>query len=357
MSSPPQSRWDPEVTSPVRPFRARLVHQERAADLVTPMVDSVDVPVQQPDLDDAAYDAPVSALYVYRQRRGSDQHVGVVCDVHREAFRDRQVRGHEAVQPERVAALVRHFVTAPARAELVALLHHAGPVYTRSLAEAMSTEPLVRFDGPAGLGQEVWLVPEPTAAALADELGAATHYIADGHHQVAATVAGWQAAGGVPEAGLPCVVYPMDGLSLSSFHRRVPGPMDAERVLEAFGGDFVVEPADGPPDCAGQFGVYVGGRWSTVTYRGERAPGMAGLDVAILHDRVLKPLGVEERVLPLRLPVEALTAACDGDNGLLVTLAPPSLDLLIDVADRGEVMPPKTTYFDPKPCAGIFLRG
>ncbi|HEY5421349.1 MAG TPA: hypothetical protein VIL10_11480, partial [Marmoricola sp.] len=73
--------------------------------------------------------------------------------------------------------------------------------------------------------------------------------------------------------------------------------------------------------------------------------------------RVLKPLGVEERVLPLRLPVEALTAACDGDNGLLVTLAPPSLDLLIDVADRGEVMPPKTTYFDPKPCAGIFLRG
>ena len=231
------------MTSPVRPFRSRLVHQERAADLVTPMVDSVDVPVQQPDLDDAAYDAPVPALYVYRQRRGADQHVGVVCDVHREAFRDRQVRGHEAVQPERVAALVRHFATAPARAELVALLHHAGPVYTRSLAEAMSTEPLVRFDGPAGLEQEVWLVPEPTAAALADELGAATHYIADGHHRVAATVAGWQAAGGVPEAGLPCVVYPMDGLSLSSFHRRVPGPMDADRVLEAFGSDFVVEPA------------------------------------------------------------------------------------------------------------------
>ena len=69
----------------------------------------------------------------------------------------------------------------------MALLHHAGPVYTRSLAEAMSTEPLVRFDGPAGLEQEVWLVPEPTAAALADELGAATHYIADGHHRVAAT--------------------------------------------------------------------------------------------------------------------------------------------------------------------------
>ena len=372
------------MTSPVRPFRSRLVHQERAADLVTPMVDSVDVPVRPPDLDDAAYDAPVAGLYVYRQRRGTDQHVGVVCDVHHEAFRDRQVRGHEAVQPARVAALVRHFATAPARAELVALLHDAGPVFTRSLAEAMSTEPLVRFDGPAGLEQEVWLVPEPTATALADELGAATHYIADGHHRVAATVAGWQAAGGVPEAGLPCVVYPMDGLSLSSFHRRVRGPVDADRVLDAFRSDFVVEPADGPPDCAGQLGVYVAGQWSTVTYRGERAPGTAGLDVAILHDGCR---AVVERDVPRRAgaghrgtrrrdparpgartarcrgagaaataPGRVLTAACDGDDGLLVTLAPPTLGLLIDVADRGEVMPPKTTYFDPKPCAGIFLR-
>ena len=357
MSSPNEGRWDPEVTSPVRPFRSRLVHQERAADLVTPMVDSVDVPVRQPDLDDAAYGAAVAALYVYRQRRGGDQHVGVVCDVHHEAFRDRQVRGHEAVQPERVAALVRHFATAPARAELVALIHRAGPVFTRSLADAVSSQPLVRFDGPAGLEQEVWLVPAPSATALAHELGAATHYIADGHHRVAATVAGWRAAGGVPEAGLPCVVYPMGGLSLSAFHRRVLGPVDADQVLDAFGSEFVVEPADGPPDCAGRLGVYVAGQWSTVTYRGERAAGTAGLDVAILHDRVLGPLGVEERVLPLRLPVEDLTAACDGDDGLLVTLAPPTLDLLIEVADRGEVMPPKTTYFDPKPCAGIFLRG
>jgi uncharacterized protein (DUF1015 family) len=345
------------VTSPVRPFRSRLVHPERAADLVTPMVDSVDVPVRQPDLDDTAYDAPVSALYVYRQRRGAEQHIGVVCDVHHEAFRDRQVRGHEAVQPERVAALVRHFATAPARAELVALLHRAGPVFARARDEAMTSEPLVRFDGPAGLEQEVWRVPEPTASALADELGSATHYIADGHHRVAATVAGWRAAGGVPEAGLPCVIYPMDGLALSAFHRRVPGPTDLERVADLLGNDFVVEPAPGPPDCSGRLGVYAAGRWSTATYRGDRAPGTAGLDVAILHDRVLGPLGVEDRVLPLRLPVEELTAACDRDDGLLVTLAPPTLDLLIDVADRGEVMPPKTTYFDPKPCAGIFLRG
>ena len=158
------------MTGPVRPFRSRLVHQERAADLVTPMVDSVDVPVRQPDLDEARVRRPVAALYVYRQRRGTDQHVGVVCDVHHEAFRDRQVRGHEAVQPARVAALVRHFATAPARAELVALLHEPGRCSCRSLAEAWPPSrwsgSTVRPGSSRGLA-----VPGPTATALADELG------------------------------------------------------------------------------------------------------------------------------------------------------------------------------------------
>ena len=239
----------------------------------------------------------------------------------------------------------------------MALLHHAGPVFTRSLAEAMSTEPLVRFDGPAGLEQEVWLCPEPTATALADELGAATHYIADGHHRVAATVAGWQAAGGVPERACPASSTRWTGCPCPPSTAGSRARWTPTGCWMRSRSDFVVEPAAGPPDCAGQLGVYVAGQWSTVDLPGRAGAGHAGLDVAILHDRVLGPLGVEERVLPLRLPVEELTAACDGDDGLLVTLAPPTLDLLIDVADRGEVMPPKTTYFDPKPCAGIFLRG
>ena len=55
-------------------------------------------------------------------------------------------------------------------------------------------------------------------------------------------------------------------------------------------------------------------------------------------------------------PLGELTRACDDDGGALFALRPPTLDQLTDVADRGEVMPPKTTYFDPKPYAGIFLR-
>ena len=90
---------------------------------------------------------------------------------------------------------------------------------------------------------------------------------------------------------------------------------------------------------------------------------MAGLDVAILDDHVLAPLlGVAPtrargcRSRPPSTGWSALTLACDEDAGALFTLRPPTLDQLTAVADRGEVMPPKTTYFDPKPYAGIFIR-
>ncbi len=89
-------------------------------------------------------------------------------------------------------------------------------------------------------------------------------------------------------------------------------------------------------------------------------PGAAGLDIAILNDHVLGPCSASRQRVAIggsALPVERATAACDEDGGALFALAPPPLEQLTDVADRGEVMPPKTTYFDPKPYAGIFLRG
>jgi uncharacterized protein (DUF1015 family) len=148
----------------------------------------------------------------------------------------------------------------------------------------------------------------------------------------------------------------MDGLDLSAFHRRLPGPVDHERLAELLGESFLLSPGDGPPEAPDHFGVYVDGAWTVATYASEREEGTAGLDVSVLHDRLLEPLAGHRRVLPLRLPIEKLTEACDEDGGLLVTVSPPTLDVLIGIADRGDVMPPKTTYFDPKPCAGIFLR-
>jgi uncharacterized protein (DUF1015 family) len=310
-----------------------------------------------------AYTQGEEAFYVYRLRRDGDEHVGVVGEVSLAAFLDGHVRGHEAVQPQRVEGLVEHFSSAVVRSELVALLHRPGPAVVAAVDRAREREPVLTFSGPDGWEQTVWQVPDELATGLSEELGDRVHYIADGHHRVAASLAVWENSGRPRDAGVMCVMYPLDGLSVMAFHRRVTGPVHAGELLGLLAESFDVREVAEAEEAVGCSGVYVDHRWYDVTCTRERPPGASGLDVAILDDHVLAPLlGSHPHTSP-RLEihsalggVDELVRACDEDAGALFTLRPPSLDQLTEVADRGEVMPPKTTYFDPKPYAGIFLR-
>ena len=110
-------------------------------------------------------------------------------------------------------------------------------------------------------------------------------------------------------------------------------------------------------------GLYVGAHWYAVRLAAARPAGVAGLDVTMLQSQVLDrldpaPPGRVRTVdtFPAATPLDDLVARCDVDRGALFTLAPPSVETVIEVADAGEVMPPKATFFEPKPAAGIFLR-
>ena len=359
------------MTGAVRPVHARIVRQEYAEENVSQMLDAL--PAAQrpasdgargvPPVDPAAYDEPGPGLYVYRLRRGDDEHTGVVGDVSAEAFVDGRVRGHEAVQPDRVAGLVDHFTSAAVRSELVALLHRSGPAVQAAIAETVGQEPLIQFTGPDAWEQTVWRVPEAASEVLSDELSSDVHYIADGHHRVAASLSVWERADRPADAGLMCVIYPFDGLRLLAFHRRVTGPIATDSLLALLGPSFELSEIAHPDDANGCFGVYADGRWHDASFTGERLPGSSGLDIAILNEQVLDPLlstvtssGPRLEIASALSSLDEMTKACDQDGGVLFALRPPSLDQLTEVADRGEVMPPKTTYFDPKPYAGIFLR-
>ena len=340
----------------VRPFPARVVRPEWARRLVSGLSelpeDTGTLPPVAP-VDPSSYDESDAALYVYRQEHGDLSCTGVVCDVSLPAFVAGQVRGHEAVQAQRVESLVHHAMT-EAPPALVALLHHAGPAYALTLDEVCTTPPLLDFAGPSGLRQTVWRVPPGApAASLANELATADHYIADGHHRVAAALAAWRRIGEPADAGVLCVVHPMDGLRLSAFHRRVIGPVDLAALLDLLAPAFRVEDAATPQAPApGSFGLYARGSWYVVT---PHAAG-AGLDVEVLQAQVLDHVEQTIEIAPARTLVDELTRRCDADEGVLFTLAPPPLERLTRLADAGEVMPPKTTYFEPKPCAGIFRR-
>jgi uncharacterized protein (DUF1015 family) len=352
----------------VGPVSARVVRQDSAERAVTAMSDLLDENGADPiaiAVDPDAYDESAPALYVYRQRDEDGSHTGVVCDVRVRAFLEGRVRGHEAVQPARVAALVRHHATAPGPPALVALLHRAGRAFTDAVEATVRTEPILDFDGPRATRQTVWRMADgPAARAVLEELSGAVLYIADGHHRVAAALEEWRLGGEPADAGVLCVVHPMGDLRLSAFSRRVPGPIDQTELIGLLTPVFEIRPVSAPSaPTPGSYGLYVGRHWFELTRREGRPDGSAALDVAALEaalrDRL--PLLTVSSSHSIEIPAaqtsfEELIQRCDADGGALFSLAPPSLDVITALADAGKVMPPKTTYFAPKPAAGIFLR-
>jgi uncharacterized protein (DUF1015 family) len=191
-------------------------------------------------------------------------------------------------------------------------------------------------------------------------------YIADGHHRVAAAARCWEAAGRPETGSVLCALYPQDAIVLHAFHRRLQGPVavpalltDLERHFEVTSTDV---PGQGPGVAWGTIGLYAAGSWYVLRPREPRSvAGVAGLDVTLLHEQVLRPLlGIDQpdprlQFIPDVRDVGASTRECDADSGVLFTLHAPSIGDLVSVAERGEVMNTKTTYVQPKPHTGIFL--
>jgi uncharacterized protein (DUF1015 family) len=162
------------------------------------------------------------------------------------------------------------------------------------------------------------------------------------------------------------VLFPDDELRMLAFHRRVLGPlpMSARQLLASFRERADLEPGEPKPDERGTVGVYADGAWHRLVFRPDGSGGgVESLDVTRLHREILEPVfGIEERsdasleFVSDAVPREELLRRVDEDGGAAFTLVPPTFEQFVSVADRNEQMPPKATFFDPKPRAGLFLR-
>jgi uncharacterized protein (DUF1015 family) len=317
------------------------------------------------------------ALYLYRQTMDGREQVGVVGCVHVDDYERDLIRKHEKTRPDKEDDRTRHVLALNANAEPVFLTYRQRPEIDALVARETAAPPLYDFTAPDGVRHTVWQVA--ASAGLARAFEPIPHsYVADGHHRSASA---WRAGkelrgknsrhqGDEEYNWFLAVLFPSEQLRILPYNRVVRdlNGLEAETVLERLRGVGRVQPASSPdPDRPGAFGVYLGGRW----YRLELDPAsidrsdpIASLDVALLQDRVLGPiLGIGDPrtdkridfVGGIRGPAELARRVDSGEMAVAFALYPTSLEQLMAVSDAGQVMPPKSTWFEPKLRSGLFV--
>ena len=313
------------------------------------------------------------ALSLYRQVMDGRVQTGVVGCVNVDDYERDVIRKHEKTRPDKEDDRTRHILAVKAHAEPVLLAHRERPDLA-GLAEAAGREaPLHDLTTPDGVRHTVWRVPDP--APWVEAFAAVPcAYVADGHHRSASA---WRAArerraaaGPGEHDWFPAVLFPASALRILPYNRVVSdlGGLAPDEVLERLGRVGRLAPAATPiPERAGTFCVYLDGRWWRLELPEdplERGDPLRGLDVARLHDRVLGPvLGVGDPRTDKRLDfvggirgTRELEARVDGGAAALaVSMHPTSMAELMAVADAGLVMPPKSTWFEPKLLSGLFV--
>lgn len=302
-------------------------------------------------LEAGAFEQQPAGMFVYRMGEGAHSHVAVIARM-RAAEMRRCVYPHEATKPARVAHLLDYsraigWVSSP-----VAVAHRPSRALDEQIRSSAQHAPLLDFVTVDGLRQTVWRIDDPTAVRSAFA-SIERAYITDGHHRVAA------AAAAGDDIGVLVALSATDNLDVMEFNRVIAG-IAPEVVLDGLEDPHLLGGDDwsGSPS-PGEVLVSHRGRWWRAGLPPPTALDVASaLDAAVLHDHVLRPIGIADddarlRFIPGTVPVT--TVAAENADAVVVCLAPVSFDDVVAVADARGIMPPKSTYFRPKPRSGIFL--
>ena len=331
-------------------------------------------------LDGDSFDFHAPPVFVIcRLEQDGHSQTGIIADVALEAYQRGLVKVHESTRQDQEDRLLEYMNAVRASFLPVFLIHRPSSAVGAAIALGIATSPTIDVETGEGLRMKLWVLRDP--ALIADIAGALAGleslYVADGHHRAAAAArfaqssaaANVEHSGAEPYAHIVSVLFSSDQLAIHPYDRCITlNGRRSEDVLSAIGAAFELERLGGPaaPPPRGELLMRLAEEWFAVRIpeRLRSQSGVAGLDVSILHEHLLEPvLGVGDARTDPRLefvpgthgPGE-LERLCRGPSAVSFALHATSVEELMDVSDRGEIMPPKSTYFAPKLRSGLIVR-
>jgi uncharacterized protein (DUF1015 family) len=313
--------------------------------------------------------------YAYRLVMGAHTQTGLIAGASVAAYDASRIRKHEFTRPDKEDDRVRQIEALDAQTGPVLLAHPDSEEAERLVAAATLDAPIADVTADDGIRHTVWRIDGEAAI---ERIGAAVEampalYIADGHHRSAAAsrVAAARRGRGLPDSAeyFLAVIFPARQMRILDYNRVVRdlNGLSADAFLAAVGERCAVAPSAAPakPDRAGTFGMYLGGRWYRLAIRPELVPAqdpVRRLDVSVLSEQILEPiLGIADLRRDTRIDFvggirglpELERRVDSGEMAVAFAMYPTQLSELMSVADAGEIMPPKSTWFEPKLADGL----
>ena len=314
-------------------------------------------------------------IYLYRQIMGGHAQTGLTAVCHADDYVAGLIKKHEKTRPDKEDDRVRLNTALSAHIEPVFLAFESTPEIESLMQKAAQTAPLFDFTAPDGVKHTLWRMPDPDAVVKA--FGAVPHsYIADGHHRSAGAArvglakreSNPQHTGEEDYNWFPAVMFPQDQLQILPYNRLVTdlNCLHPEEFLVRVGHACRLTPSAPPvPAQPGHVSMYLGGHWLGLSFDvPANADPVSRLDVSLLQDNILAPiLGIDDPRTSKRIDfvggirgTDYLRQQVDAKRAAgTFSMHPVTMRQLMDIADAGQSMPPKSTWFEPKLRSGLFI--
>ena len=305
-------------------------------------------------------------FYLYRQVMGKHAQVGLVAAASCEEYLANIIKKHEFTRPDKEDDRVRHIEALNAQTGPVFLTYRAVAAFDEFAAKKIAGTPAVDFTGKDGVRHTSWAIDSADDISLVEAQFSQIPflYIADGHHRSAAAGRVFKSRNGAGHSGqFLAVIFPHNQMQILPYNRVLKdlnGLTPRELVLKLEKVFETIRLGEATPKSKHQLGLFLEGKWHRLTFKHEFTMGknlIEGLDVTLLQQHVLASIfGIDDPrtskkinfVGGIRGTAELEKLVNSGEYACAFSMFPTSIEDLMSIADAGGIMPPKSTWFEPK---------